>query len=288
MTIMEGLTWANNKLKEESEIDAPMLDAQLLLAHVLDTSKSFLFTHFDQELTAKQLERFEHLAERRKRHEPIAYILGYKEFFGRSFFVNPFVLIPRPETEGLVEVSIREAKGDDVLCIDVGTGSGAIAVTLAAETNRPVIAIDTSTRALSVATQNANAHFVANKIQFLQGNLIEPIERQTVKPVHQVILCANLPYLTTRQWQQAPRDVKEYEPREALDGGVDGLEVYHALLSALAVRRTDFPNKLTLIIEIDPAQSHTAPALIQHFFSVSKPTILEDMSHCARLVIAEL
>lgn len=285
---MEALTWANNKLKEESEIDAPMLDAQLLLSHVLDTSKAFLFTHFDQELPAAQLERFEGLCERRLRHEPIAYILGRKEFFGRTFFVNPFVLIPRPETEGLIEVAVRSAKGNDVLFIDIGTGSGAIAVTLAAETGRPVIAIDQSPRALSVAAQNAKTHFVAGAIQFLQGNLIEPIERQMVKPLHQVVICANLPYLTTREWQQTTRDVKEYEPREALDGGVDGLEAYHALLFALAVRRTDFPDKLTLIMEIDPGQNHSAPSLIRHFFPHAKPDILEDLTKHARLVVAEL
>ena len=288
MTIVEALTWANNKLKKESGIDAPMLDAQLLLSHVLNTSKAFLFTHFDQELTTAQLERFEALSERRRRHEPIAYILGQKEFFRRSFFVNPFVLIPRPETEGLVEAAIHAATEHDVLFLDIGTGSGAIAVTLAAETGRPVIAIDQSPRALSVAAQNAKAHAVADAIQFLQGNLIEPVERQMVKPLHHVVLCANLPYLTTREWQQTTRDVKEYEPREALDGGVDGLELYHALLASLAVRRTDFPEKLTLIFEIDPGQHHSAPSLIRHFFPNAKLDVLEDLTKRARLVQANL
>ena len=125
MTIVESLTWANNKLKDESSVDAPMLDAQLLLAFVLDVSKNYLFTHFGQELTEKELKRFELLMDRRRHHEPLAYILGWKEFYSRPFRVNSFVLIPRPDTETMIEEAKRlAAQAQDTLFVDVGTGSG--------------------------------------------------------------------------------------------------------------------------------------------------------------------
>lgn len=284
MTIMEALSWANNKLKITSGVDAPMLDAQLLLAHVLQTSKSFLFTHFDQELLESQLERFEGLITRRQHHEPVAYILGEREFYGRPFLVNPFVLIPRPETELLIDLAKQAAQGDDLLFIDLGTGSGAIAVTLAAETGRPVIAIDTSTRALSVAKHNAREHHVDDRVTFLEGSLLEPIERQVVKPLRQVVICANLPYLSTRQWQGLAPEVKEYEPREALDGGVDGLDLYSQLFAELAKRRNEFPQRLRVLIEIDPSQARAAQTLVLAAFPKAQVNVYQDLAHKPRVL----
>ena len=288
MTIMEALSWANNKLKITSGVEAPMLDAQLLLAHILETSKTYLFTHFDQELLESQLERFEGLITRRQHHEPIAYILGEKEFYGRVFLVNPFVLIPRPETELLIDIAKQTAQGDDLLFVDVGTGSGTVAVTLAAETGRPVLAIDTSPRALSVAAHNANRHQVDDRIQFFEGSLITPIERQMVKPLRGVVICANLPYLATRQWQGAPSDVKEYEPREALDGGVDGLDLYSALFRELNARHTDFPDRLVVIFEIDPSQAKSATALVKQFFYETEIHVVEDLAKKPRIVYVDI
>ncbi len=284
MTIVEGLSWANNKLKTATGVDTPMLDAQLLLAHVLQTNKTYVFTHFDQELLGVQLERFEGLIARRVHHEPVAYILGQKEFYGRLFLVNPFVLIPRPETELLVDLAKQGAMDTDLLFIDLGTGSGAIAVTLAAETGRPVVAIDTSGRALSVAKHNAQLHHVDDRVQFIEGSLIEPIERQMVKPLRRVVICANLPYLATRQWQNALADVKDFEPREALDGGVDGLDLYSQLFAQLAKRRSEFPDALRVLIEIDPSQERRAQTLILTAFPRAVVNRYEDLSHKPRVL----
>lgn len=288
MNIVESLTWANNKLKE-FDVDAPMLDAQLLLARILNVAKNYLFTHFDQTLTEPQLHEFETLVERRRHREPLAYILGWQEFYNRPFKINNFVLIPRPETELLVEEAIALGRGEhDVLYIDVGTGSGAISVTLAAETTFPVIATEISARAIAVAEQNIKLHKVGNRLTLLEGDLLSPIGADLVKSINHVILCANLPYLSTREWQETQPEVHDYEPRLALDGGVDGLDVYHALLKQLADRRADFPTHVTLLLEIDPDQKISAPLLVHQFFPSAEVQIKNDLSDRPRLLIAEL
>lgn len=286
MTIVETLTWANNKLKDQSTVDAPMLDAQLLLAKVLDVSKNYLFTHFDQELTQEQSDRFEKLVERRRHHEPLAYIVGWKEFYGRPFKVNPFVLIPRPETETLIEETKRLCQNaTDTLIIDVGTGSGAIAVTLSAETGLPVIATDLSSEALVVAKQNARLHGVDDRLTFLHGSLLEPVATQMTATLDEVIIVANLPYLTSRQVIETAPEVRDFEPRQALDGGVDGLDVYHGLFAQLHDRRHDFPTKLTVLIEIDPAQDISAPQIVHHYFPNAATRLLKDLSLRTRVVV---
>lgn len=297
MTIFEALTWANNKLKEHqdvdadtgSRLDAPMLDAQLLLASVLDVSKNYLFTHFAEELPETQLRQFDALVIRRVHHEPIAYILGWKEFFGRPLAVNPFVLIPRPETETLVSEATQLAgEGRDVLFIDVGTGSGAIAISLAAETGRPVIAVDISPRAITLAKKNARLHQVDDRVTFLAGNLLEPIERPMTKPVEHVIICANLPYLSTKQWANTQSEVHDYEPRLALDGGVDGLDIYNTLFHMIAERRDDFPNHLTVLFEIDPDQPLAAERLLKQHLPNGTCRVVQDLSEKPRVVIASI
>ncbi len=266
-----------------------MLDAQLLLAFILNVSKNYLFTHFDQELTEEQLRRFESLMDRRRHHEPLAYILGWKEFYGRPFRVNSFVLIPRPDTEVLIEEAKKLVMGaQDTLFVDVGTGSGAIAVTLAAETNLPVIAIDLSPQALALAEQNAKIHKVDDRLTFLQSNLFESLKPETTRGLQEVIITANLPYLTPKQIALAESEVKDYEPRLALDGGVDGLDVYNALFQTLAARRADFPKSLTTIIEIDPDQHVSAPHLITEYFPKAESRIVNDLANKPRVVIAKL
>ncbi|MEK7105218.1 MAG: peptide chain release factor N(5)-glutamine methyltransferase [Patescibacteria group bacterium] len=289
MTIVESLTWANNKLKDESSVDAPMLDAQLLLAFVLDVSKNYLFTHFGQELTDDQMKRFESLMDRRRHHEPLAYILGWKEFYSRPFRVNSFVLIPRPDTEVLIEEAKKLVEGaQDTLFIDVGTGSGAIAVTLAAETKLPVIAVDLSPQALTLAEQNAKIHKVADRVTFLQSNLLKSLKPEVTRGLQEVIITANLPYLTTKQIALAESEVKDYEPRLALDGGVDGLDVYNELFRMLSGRRADFPKALTVLIEIDPGQHISAPHLILEYFPKAETRVVQDLANKPRVVISQL
>ena len=302
---MEALQWANDALKRHvdttengNRLDSPMLDAEVLLTAVLDANKPWLFTHLDHRLSAEQEERFHEFIKRRSGHEPVAYIIGTREFFKRRFQVNRFVLIPRPATETLVEHALAEADGperDRTVFADVGTGSGSIAITLAAESQLPVFATDTSRQALAVAKANAAAHHVEELVDFKQGDLIEPIVRilksvATTYPstFRHLVLCANLPYLTDLQVDTGQREVRNFEPREALVGGRDGLDAYWNLFRQLKRYRSVLPERVTTLIEIDPAQRQSIVELIRHDFPDVGPSIANDLEGFARVVITEL
>ena len=306
MIVMEALQWANHKLKEHRDtdeetghqLDSPMLDVEVLLASALGVSKSWLFTHFDHELRPHEQERFERMIERRILHEPVAYIVGEKEFYKRMFQVNRFTLIPRSATETLVEEALRIAKipnSSTTWFADIGTGSGAIAVTLAAESGLPVIATDINNNTLALASQNAIQHSMESHIVFQQGDLLQPILdvlkciSQTNKPVPQhIILCANLPYLTTFQWQTAQSEMRDYEPCEALEAGMDGLDAYWKFFRQIFRARLELPLSLTTLIEIDPGQIGRIIPLIQHDFPNASPRILKDLDGFDRVVVTEL
>lgn len=306
MTIMEALQWANNKLKSHEDedpetgtrLDSPMLDAQILLAAVLDVQKSWLFTHFNDELPASQEEKFQDAVRRRRHHEPAAYIVGKKAFYKRDFCVNRFVLIPRPATETLVEQALAEAADRDpeaTLFIDVGTGSGAIAVTLAAETGLPVIATDVSARALSVARQNAALHGVEDRIDFRCGNLLVPVTdlfeklaKRPPLPFSKIIVCANLPYLTLFQWDKAQAEIHQHEPKEALLAGIDGLDAYFEFFRQLLHHRRLFPDDLATVIEADPAQMPRLFQLITHDFPFAEPRVVKDLEGFDRVIVTKI
>ncbi|MFH1089460.1 MAG: peptide chain release factor N(5)-glutamine methyltransferase [Candidatus Uhrbacteria bacterium] len=300
MTTVEALKWANEKLKSDGSeaADSPMLDAQILLAAILKVSTSWLFTHFDQDLKENQLEEFRQFVKRRINKEPVAYIIGEKEFFKRPFLVNPLVLIPRPATEILVETALE--KIDQTLgetwFADIGTGSGAIAITLAAETSFPVIASDISPSALSVAKKNADKNKVEELIDFRQGDLLEPLinafralqEIPEKNSCQQLIICANLPYLTPNQWQNTDRDVKDFEPKLALVAGQDGLDLYWKLIRDLKKYRSLFPKFLSLLLEIDPDQTKKITKMVQHDFPESVIEIRKDLEGWERVVMVEI
>ena len=297
MTIFEALTWAADKLKssEPSHVLGARnskLDAQILLAACLEKPTSYLFAHGEEQLTTTVSDRFMRLIERRARHEPVAYLLGEKEFYRRSFAVTPATLIPRPETELLVDLVRQEIDNSSVI-VDVGTGSGAIAVTLAAETGSEVIATDMSHEALKVAHQNAKRHEVADRVAFLEGNLLKPfLESYSAwsprsRP-QTLLIAANLPYLTGRQWENLDPDVKEYEPQTALVGGLDGLELYDELLMQVAARRKDLPATIKVFFEIDPTQASAAAALVKHYFREATVEGVRDLSGNWRFITAML
>jgi len=295
MTVMEALQWANEKLKHDAIGDSPMLDAQVLLAHAMEVSKSWLFTHLGEPLRAPQEDAFRKLIERRAAHEPVAYMVGEREFYGRPFTVNRFVLIPRPATETLVEAALPLST--DALFADIGTGSGAIAVTLAAESGTPVIATDYGREAITVAKLNAERNGVADLVDVRQGDLLDPLIKLFEKitkpgaplPYKRLVICANLPYLTQAQWEAADRDVKDFEPKTALvGGGPDGLELYWKLFRQLSRARQNFPRKLTVLVEIDPDQTNRITALITHDFPGSTPHVLKDLEGFDRVVIADI
>ena len=268
------------------------IDAQVLLAAALNKPASYLFAHAEEMLSQDQQTLFFAFIARRAKHEPVAFILGTKPFFARDFLVTEHTLIPRPETELLVETAI-EITTPRTLVVDVGTGSGAIGITLAKEKQVPVIAIDTSQDALDVAKKNAKMLEAEDHVSFLRGNLLLPFFPIFAKwpkhfPIDHLLICANLPYLTTNQWDTLDPNVKHFEPRYALVGGTTGLELYDELLMQIKAKRTTLPPSLTLLCEIDPAQSASLPARIHAHMPHARIEVMRDLARLPRLVRASV
>lgn len=203
---------------------APSLESEILLASILGRDRSFLNAFAQTELTAEQLKKAENYFTRRRHKEPIPYILGYKEFYGRNFFVNKDVLIPRPETEELVKTVVDFAKNKKVIIADIGTGSGCIAITLALELPQvTVIASDIDEKTLRVAEKNARLHNVTEKIAFIKSDLMEKIDSKVD------LIITNLPYIPNKNWENLPVTIKDYEPKIALNSGKSKLSFYHKL-----------------------------------------------------------
>ena len=207
--------------------ELPALELEILLAALLNKDRSFLNAFPETALLSTHEKRLQRLIKRRITSEPLPYILGYKEFYGRSFLVNKAVLIPRPETEDLVTAVLKFAKNKPLTVLDVGTGSGAIAVTLLLEQpNLTIIASDIDPKTLQVARKNARLHQVGSKIKFIQSDLLAKID-QSVD-----IIATNLPYVPTEKWKNLPSEIRDFEPRLALDSGRSALELYQKLFRA--------------------------------------------------------
>jgi release factor glutamine methyltransferase len=200
-------------------------DAELLLMRVVGRDRAWLMTHADAELTPEQISKFESWIARRARQEPVQYILGETEFYGLTLRVTPDVLIPRPETEHLVEATLaRVAHDRPVRICDVGTGSGAIAVALAhALPLAQVTAVDISAAALAVARENAERHGVSGRVRLVKSDLLRAVRGETFE-----VVVSNPPYVAEGEVLEA--QVGEYEPRVALFAGATGLEVYRRLI----------------------------------------------------------
>lgn len=207
--------------------------AGVLLAHVLGVDRTHLLVKSEEQVGDAHYKSFLRLIERRAAGEPLQYITGHQEFFGLDFSVTSAVLIPRPETEFLVErvIKLMDDSMQSPVIVDVGTGSGCIAVALAVHLPRArVIATDLSAVALQVARINAERHGVAGRIEFMQGDLLEPLE--TLRLDDSVdVLASNPPYVNEGTTELIQREVIDWEPREALFGGVEGLDFYRRLLA---------------------------------------------------------
>jgi release factor glutamine methyltransferase len=219
----------------EQGIQNPRYDTEALLSRTLNIDRVGLYTQYDRILSDEEVNDFLVLVQRRKKREPPQYILGSTEFFGLEFIVTPDVLIPRPETEILIEevlkavgspqsavIDYRQSTiGYRLNILDLCTGSGCIAVALAKKLrDARIYAVDISERALKIARENARRHGVEDRIDFIQGNLFEPF---TVHGSRFDLIISNPPYIPSGEIDLLQREVKEYEPREALNGGPDGL-----------------------------------------------------------------
>ena len=267
---------------QNAEVDEARLNAELLLAYTLGLNRAAILAQPDRQLTPKELTRFRDLAARRVAREPLPYITGHREFFGLDFVVDAHVLIPRPETELLVEHALRIARPLPRLLeiADVGAGSGAIAVTLAVHLpHATVYALDASAGALAVTAENARRHNVAGRVHCGQGDLLAPL----AAPVD--LIAANLPYVTTGEWTDLLPEIRDNEPRAALDGGPDGLDAIRRLL-ATAVPHLR-PGGV-LLLEIGASQGSAVTSLARRCFPAADLQLHRDYAGLDRLVIVRL
>lgn len=266
----------------EAGCDTPQLDAELLLSRTLHEERSWLYLHPKDSLNPWQLETFTELIARRENREPVAYIVGHKEFFALDFLVNRHVLIPRPETELLVETTIEiinNSNDKNVLIADIGTGSGCIAISLAKHLpDAVVLAGDISCQALQLAEQNARCNEVAHRVLFFVGDLMAPLAAQVD------MIVSNPPYISHSEMMTSsvtPK-VQQYEPRLALDGGHDGLAIIGRLLSQ-AVGKLN-PNG-SLLAEIGFEQGQAVTELAKAHFPRANIQIKKDLAGLDRLLI---
>ncbi len=228
-TLLKLLRWTTEFFAAK-QIDNPRLDAELLLAHVLNLDRIGLYLNFERPLIAAELDLIRPLVKRRGQREPLQYLLGSTEFWSLEFEVTPAVLIPRADTETLVEEALNRA-GEAGQLLDVGTGSGAIAISLASELpNWQVSALDISAEALTVARRNAEKNAVAERLQFIHADLVE-LPRQQYD-----LIVSNPPYIAQAEWDSLMPEVRSFEPQTALLAGNDGLENYQKLTAQASTR----------------------------------------------------
>ncbi len=285
MIIQEALTRAVEKLRG-NEIPSAHLDAEVLLSSILRISRASLLAHTGQRLTTKQIKKFRILVAKRAKGQPVAYLIKKKEFYSLEFLVDKRVLIPRPETELLVDETIQQARTmksrtPPPLIVDIGTGSGCVAIVLAKYVPfARIIAIDRSPGALTVAKKNARVHKLLSKILFLHGDLVKPlarVKRPDGTRAKADIIVANLPYLTKDELANVP-----HEPKEALYGGKLGMEYIERLL--MQASGVLAPSSV-LLLEISPRQTKALEYLVEHHLPDRTVTFKQDLAGMDRVAI---
>lgn len=280
-TVDSALTWARTVLKPQH--DNATKEARLILAHVMETSPEVLLRYPDRALTVDQANRFNEMVVQRSKGTPVAYLLGWRGFYDIEVMVTPDVLIPRPETEQLVEKAIAWAK-DRRHCfiVDVGAGSGIIALALAKHLpNAHITGIDISTHALQVAQRNSENLGLEKRVRWLQGDLLQPLVATGEKVD---LIVANLPYIPTADLKAL--EVAQHEPLLALDGGVDGLDPIRRMLA-------DVPKVLQanglVLMEIGADQGQAVPQLIQQAYpQLAVVAVERDLAGLDRIVSVRL
>lgn len=274
MTLKQALRRARDVLTENGVEDAS-LESELLLRHTLKISRPQLYLDLEKELTPRQDKTFRRLVQRRLNGEPSAYITGHREFYGLDFNVSPAVLIPRPESELLVETALALAKKHpSAIIADIGTGSGAIAISLAlALAQAKIYATDISAAALETALANCRKHGVSDRVRLLEGNLLEPL------PELVDIIVANLPYVSQSELNP------QFEPPLALDGGADGTESIEQLCQQAGGK---LKSGGSLLLEIGRGQRAAVTDILHNIFPEGTIEVIPDLAGIDRVVCLSL
>jgi release factor glutamine methyltransferase len=282
-TISGAFNWGSRLLKERG-IESPRVDAELLLGKALKMDRVQLYLSFYRALTQQQFAYYQSLLHKRIRGEPIQYILGRREFWSLDLKVIPKVFIPRPETELVVEEALkifREARSPTLRFMEVGTGSGAIAIALAKEMEGCFIAAeDVSWEAIVLAQENAEIHGVAGNIRFLVGDLFSPLKE--VKFPFDLII-SNPPYIPSSKIATLPREIAEFEPRIALDGGPDGLQFIRKIVTGSGSFLKDGG---WLMLELGEKQGDAIAEMIREVGFFESPSITKDHAGVDRVIRA--
>jgi len=279
ITLRQSLIAATQQLATDEHLRAEaQRDAELLLLHTLQIPRATLLAHPDDELTSAQLYLYEQTIHRRLRHEPVQYITGQQEFYGLPLRVSPAVLIPRPETEHLVEAVLARVPHDHPVSIaDVGTGSGAIAIALAVHLPEAhITALDLSPEALHIAQLNAENHDVAHRIRFLRSDLFAALPPGASFDA----IVSNPPYVPTADGPSLHPQVREHEPVTALFAGPDGLDIYRRLIPE--AQRLLKPNGF-LALEIGQGQQASLTALLADWHDLF---FINDLQQIPRIAVA--
>jgi release factor glutamine methyltransferase len=313
-TILATLRWTTDYFRSK-EVSEPRASAEVLLAHILGISRLDLYLRYDQPLNPEELARFKALVVRRREGEPVAYLTGHREFWSLDFRVSPAVLIPRPETETLVAAALEaakelaatdknfgkggpaapspsvgaglkpaptqeteEARPPSFQGLEVGVGSGAVVIALAKELPRSTwVGLDRAGAALAVARDNARRHRVVERIQFVQADLLGAL-----RPTASFgLLVANLPYVPREEWERLPREIKAFEPREALVGGEDGLDLLRPLIRQ-AHRHVHAGG--WVLLEVGDKQGPQVAALVEKTGAYDRVETIKDFNGIARVV----
>jgi release factor glutamine methyltransferase len=283
-TIQKLLAWITQYFTEKG-VDSPRLSAELLLSHVLGLPRIELYTKFDSAVEKAQLAHLHELVKRCGEHEPPAYVIGQTEFYSLRLKVSRDCMIPRPETELLVEravESLRRRTGPQLVC-DLCTGCGCIAIAIAKNfAAAKLYATDISDAALSMAAENTKMHGLDDRIELLCGDLFEPILPSLNAGRFDLIVC-NPPYVSAAEYETLDKNVRNYEPRRALYAGADGLDIYRGITQ----KSSDFlkPDG-ALMLEIGYARGPAVKQLLQQSGAFAEIKIEKDFHNIERIVIA--
>ncbi len=286
---MSGIVnWASNILREHG-VDSPRLDAEVILAYFMGCKRIDLYMHPAKDISESVAVRYKKAIQRRAQRVPLQYITNHAEFMSLDFYVDERVLIPRPETELLVDAVTKKSqilsKEREIVIVDIGVGSGNIAITLATKiSNARIFAVDISTDALIVAKINAERHHVLDKITFLCGDIFKPLEGYGIESkIHFIV--SNPPYVAIDEFENLQEEVRNYEPYGALVSGQDGLQMFKRIIAGANIWLKPWG---LIVFEVGEKQIQKVAHLLEDAGCFKKTEFIEDYQHIYRIIVAQM